>query len=189
MGNVVVGVADCRCSNDPQSVLITYGLGSCIALALHDPERRIGGLLHFMLPESRIDVEKAKRRPYMFADTGVAQLLRQLRELGAAPQRLTVRAAGGAHVLESASKFDIGKRNYQALRKILWRAGLMLHAENVGGTISRTVSLNVATGQFWWRESNGRQGELALNGQSRAAQAATLSSPGRLQPGQGMRGR
>jgi chemotaxis protein CheD len=163
MSNLVVGVADCKTSRDPQTVLITYGLGSCISLALHDPISKIGGLLHYMLPESRIDREKARRNPFMFADTGIPHLLREICRLGTRPERLSVRAAGGAQVFEAAGHFDIGKRNHVALRKVLWKVGLMIHAENVGGRVSRTVSLDVSSGQFLWRGSNGKQGELAPN--------------------------
>ena len=160
MSNLVVGVADCQWSSDPHAVLITYGLGSCIALALHDPTARVGGLLHYMLPDSQIDRAKASRNPAMFADTGVPYLLERLVRLGARPEWLTIRAAGGAHVLEAASGFDIGRRNHVALKKALWQAGLLIQAENVGGGTSRTVSLAIDSGQFLWRESNGKQGEL-----------------------------
>ena len=169
MTNVVVGVADGKCSREQLDVLITYGLGSCIAVAFYDAAARTGGLLHFMLPESRIDSEKAQRNPYMFADTGVSAMLRQLREMGANPRRLTVRIAGGARVLETGDHFEIGRRNHVALRKVLWKAGLMIQAEEVGGSISRTVRLEVGTGRCRWRESNGREGELTVNGTRRGA--------------------
>ena len=95
MTPVVVGMADGRVSGDPGQVLATYALGSCIALALHDPAARVGGMLHFMLPDSAIDPEKARRNPWMFADTGIPLLFRQAYEMGADKRRLVVRAAGG----------------------------------------------------------------------------------------------
>lgn len=161
MTNIVVGVGDCAWSADPEAVLVTYALGSCIGVAIHDPVARVAGLLHFMLPESKIDRDKAAQRPYMFADTGIPLLFRRSYEMGASKSRLVVRAAGGAQVLDPAGYFNIGKRNYQALRKILWQAGVMLHAESVGGTSSRTVRLEVSTGRMWLRGPGEEERELA----------------------------
>jgi chemotaxis protein CheD len=145
---VVVGMADGRLSADPGHVLATYALGSCIALAIHDPVAQVGGLLHFMLPDSTIDPEKARRNPWMFADTGIPLLFRQAYELGAGKRRLVVRAAGGANVMDDAGLFHIGKRNCLAMRKILWKAGVLIQEEEVGGGVSRTVHLEVGTGTF-----------------------------------------
>lgn len=161
MTNIVVGVGDCAWSADPEAVLVTYALGSCIGVAIHDPVARVAGLLHFMLPESKIDRDKAAQRPYMFADTGIPLLFRRSYEMGASKSRLVVRAAGGAQVLDPAGYFNIGKRNYQALRKILWQAGVMLHAESVGGTSSRTVRLEVSTGRMSLRGPGEEERELA----------------------------
>lgn len=151
MKPVVVGIADCQISNVPDQVLVTYALGSCIAVAIHDPVAGVGGLLHYMLPESSIDPAKADERPYMFADTGIPLLFRRAYQHGADKRRLVVRVAGGAQVMDPQGVFNIGKRNYLALRKILWKAGVLLQAEHVGGTSSRTVSLEVGTGRFWLR--------------------------------------
>ncbi len=74
MSSLVIGVADCLVSDDPEAVLVTYALGSCIAVVIHDPVSRVGGLLHYMLPESTLDQAKAQERPYMFADTGIPLL-------------------------------------------------------------------------------------------------------------------
>jgi chemotaxis protein CheD len=160
VNTLIVGVADCKLSANPDTVLVTYALGSCIALAIHDPVARIAGLLHFMLPDSEIDRQKAARNPYMFADTGIPLLFRRSYELGAEKRRLIVRAAGGAQVMDAQGIFNIGKRNSVALRKILWKAGLMLHGEAVGGMDSRTVRLEVATGRIWWRGAGGVEREL-----------------------------
>jgi chemotaxis protein CheD len=148
---IVVGVGDYAVSADRQSVLVTYALGSCIALLIHDPRACVGGLLHFMLPESRIDVRKARKNPSMFADTGIPMLFHRAYELGAVKSRLVVRAAGAAQVLNDAEVFNIGKRNYLALRRILWRAGVILRGEATGGTTSRTVRLEVGNGRMWCR--------------------------------------
>ena len=77
MANVVVGMADCQVSNSRDQVLVTYALGSCIAVAIHDPVAGVGGMLHYMLPESAISPAKAGENPYMFADTGIPLLFRR----------------------------------------------------------------------------------------------------------------
>lgn len=151
MSQLVVGVGDCRVSNDPDNVLVTYALGSCIAVMIHDPVASVGGLLHFMLPESGLDRDKAQRNPFMFADTGIPLLFHTAYELGAQKRRLVVAAAGGAQMMDQRGVFNIGKRNCLAMRKILWKAGMMVHAEDLGGLASRTVLLEVASGRVFLR--------------------------------------
>jgi len=160
MHPVVVGIADCQLSNDPESVLVTYALGSCIAVVIYDPVARVAGMLHLMLPDSSIEGFDGGRRPHMFADTGIPWLFRRAYAMGAEKKRLQVRLAGGAQVMDDHGVFDIGKRNYTATRKILWKSGIMIQAEAVGGTTSRTVRLETATGTMWVREGGGIEQEL-----------------------------
>ena len=149
-------------SGGPESVLATYALGSCIAVAIHDPVAGVGGLLHYMLPESSLNPDKARESPYMFADTGVPRLFHAAYQLGAEKRRLVVRVAGGAQVMDENGVFNIGKRNHLALRKILWKAGVIVHAEEVGGTMSRTVRLEVASGRFFIRGPGMPDREMAV---------------------------
>lgn len=160
MRSLIVGIADCQTSSDPESVLVTYALGSCVAVVIHDSNARVGGMLHFMLPESGIDAAKARERPYMFADTGIPLLFHQAYEKGAEKRRIVVRLAGGAQVMDDKGVFNIGKRNYLAARKILWKAGVLLHAEEVGGNTSRTVRLEVGTGTTWLRGAGETEREM-----------------------------
>ena len=161
MNSLVVGISDCKISRDPDDSLITYALGSCIAVALYDPVAKLGGLLHYMLPDSNLDRNKAEQNPFMFADTGIQRLLETAKARGAQPGRMLVRLAGGAQVLDSHGTFQIGKRNYLAARKILWKAGILVASEAVGGEVSRTTRLEVATGRMWVREGGGTDSELA----------------------------
>jgi chemotaxis protein CheD len=163
MNRLVVGIADCKCTNQARAEIVTYALGSCIAVMVHDPLNGVGGLLHYMLPESSIDREKAKKNPFMFADTGVAALIENVEKLGGRKRGLTVWVAGGAQVLDGNGHFQIGKRNYLALRKLLWKHGLMIHAESVGGKISRTVRLELPLGRVHSREG-GTEKELRALG-------------------------
>jgi len=160
MSNVIVGVGDCRLSNDPLSVLVTYALGSCIAVVIHDPVAAVGGLLHFMLPEAGPDREKAEHNPYKFADTGIPLLFRSAYQFGAEKRRLVVRVAGGAEVMDKNGFFQIGKRNHLAMRKILRKAGVLVQKEEVGGTVPRTVRLEVGSGRMWLREAAGAEREM-----------------------------
>lgn len=151
MALMVVGISDVRCSADRSTQLVTYALGSCIAIGAHDPAAGVGGLLHFMLPDSRQDAERAKAQPAMYADTGIPLLLRSLEQLGADRRRLRVRLAGGAQILSDNAQLAVGKRNYMAARKLLWQLGVMVEMEAVGGTTSRNLGLDVGTGEFWLR--------------------------------------
>ena len=158
---LTVGIGDCKVSGKSEAVLATYALGSCIAVAIHDPVAGVGGLLHYMLPESSLNPDKARDNPFMFADTGVPRLFHAAYQLGAEKRRLVVRVAGGAQVMDENGVFNIGKRNHLALRKILWKAGVIVHAEEVGGTTSRTVRLDVASGRFFIRGPGMPDRELA----------------------------
>ncbi len=160
MSSVVVGISDCKVARDPDAVIITYALGSCIAVALYDPVAKVGGMLHYMLPESGIDPAKAERNPFMFADTGIPRLIAAVRASGGEPRRMLVRLAGGAQVLDSEGVFQIGKRNYLAARRILWKTGMLIAAEEVGGEVSRTPRLEIASGRMWVREGGGVEKEL-----------------------------
>ena len=159
MNMLIVGVADAKLTSEPDQTLVTYALGSCIAVAIHDPVAKVGGMLHFMLPESSLDPEKAQKNPHMFADTGIPLLFRTAYGLGAEKKRLQVGVFGGAQVMDDSSMFNIGKRNHAALRKIFWKAGVFIHKEAVGGTTARTVRLDVSTGKMFLRGPGGAECE------------------------------
>ena len=145
---LVVGVADMQVSRDPADAIVTYSLGSCVGLCIYDPVAHVGGMLHYMLPESKISPEKAAANPCMFADTGIPALFKKAYALGAMKGRIAVRAAGGAQILDAAGLFNIGKRNILEMRKILWQNGVMLGASEIGGTVNRTVTMEIATGEI-----------------------------------------
>lgn len=144
----LVDISDAAVSRDPGDVLATYSLGSCIGVALYDSAAKIGGLLHYQLPESKMDPEKAVKNPYMFADTGMSRMLNDILALGAVKKRLKVRIAGGAAMSTGPKGFDIGKRNYLAIRKILWKNGLFIDGEDIGGTSPRNMYLNIQDGSL-----------------------------------------
>ncbi len=151
--DIVVGVADMKVSNEPGVVLVTYSLSSCIGLAIHDPVAQVGGMLHYMLPESSLDGRKAKKNPYMFGDTGIPLLFREAYKLGAKKNRLRIIVVGGAQILDQKGLFNIGKRNYTVLRKLFWKNNVMTDFEEVGGNVNRTLKLEIKTGQAWLKIS------------------------------------
>ena len=153
--NVVIGVADCHVTNDPSNILVTYALGSCIGVSIYDPVARVGGLLHFMLPEAPADAAQTGKNPYMFADSGIPMMFREAYGKGALKGRLRVRVAGGAQIMDEQGVFNIGKRNCLAMRKIFWKAGVMVQAEDTGGTLPRTMRFEVASGRISLRSPDG----------------------------------
>jgi chemotaxis protein CheD len=103
---------------------------------------------------------KAEKNPFMFADTGIPLLFRSAYQLGADKKRLVVTVAGGAQMMDIQGTFNIGKRNCLAMRKILWKAGVLVQAEHLGGMVSRTVRLEVRTGKVMLREAGQPEQEL-----------------------------
>ena len=146
--NIIVGVSDMKASNDPAATLVTYSLGSCIGIAVYDPVVKAGGLLHYMLPESHLDGTKAKNNPFMFADTGIPALFKETYRLGAKKQRMKVVVVGGAQILDQKGFFNIGKRNHMAVRKIFWKNQVMIDYEDIGGSVNRTIRIDIATGKI-----------------------------------------
>jgi len=153
----IVGVADMKVSNSQNDSIITYSLGSCIGLVIYDPAVKVAGLLHYMLPESSIDKEKAANRPYMFADSGIPRLFKTAYKLGAVKQRMRIYVAGGAEILDQKGFFNIGKRNYMALKKMFFKNRVMIDKQDVGGNVNRTVRIEIATGDIYVKTSGSKE--------------------------------
>ena len=146
---IVVGIGEFAVCNDRQSVIITHALGSCVAISLWDPEAGVAGLIHVLLPDSRINPTRAEVQPAAFADTGIPLLFRSAYEMGAQKKRCQVRLVGGADVTSIGVGGDsVGKRNILAARSLLWKNGVMVQREAVGGTEPRTVALEVGDGRI-----------------------------------------
>ncbi|MBI5537700.1 MAG: chemotaxis protein CheD [Deltaproteobacteria bacterium] len=144
---LVVSIAEMQVSPNPDVTLVTYALGSCIAVALHDPVRRAGGMIHYMLPTCSAASDRGKENPVMFGDTGIPLLFESMYALGCRKADLLVYVAGGAQIQDNEHVFNIGKRNYTLLRKIFWKNNVIITAEHVGGDVSRTLSLDVGSGR------------------------------------------
>jgi chemotaxis protein CheD len=145
---LVVGVGELAVSNASAVTISTYALGSCVGLVAYDPALRVGGILHLMLPESTLSPEKAAAKPAMFADTGVPALFRALAGLRAERARTRLFLAGGACVLSGPDTFRIGERNAEATQRMLSVYGCSVVGRELGGTVNRTLHLNVSSGEL-----------------------------------------
>ena len=146
---LIVGIGELAVSNHPGDVIVTHGLGSCVAVCVFDPEALVAGMLHFLLPESRINRERARVQPGVFADTGIPLLFQTAYQYGLDKRRAIVKLTGGAEVVQSASAaFNTGRRNTLAAKNVLWRNSVFVSALEVGGTSARTLHLSVADGRL-----------------------------------------
>lgn len=156
---ITVGISGMAVSADPGETLITYSLGSCVGLSLWDPAAGVGGLIHSMLPLSKIDPAKAAANPCMFVDTGIPALLQALFDRGAQRRTLVAKVAGGSQIMDEKGIFNIGERNCTVLRKLLWKNEILVSGEDTGGSLPRTMSLCMQTGRTVLK-SRGMEKEL-----------------------------
>jgi chemotaxis protein CheD len=124
-------------------------VGSCMAVCLWDPVSGVGGLLHFLWPDSKLNPERAESEPACFADTGVQLLFEQAGLIGAVKGRCKVRVVGGAEIPDREQADRWAKRNLLAVRSVLWRSGVFLEGEEVGGTKARRATLTVSNGELF----------------------------------------
>jgi chemotaxis protein CheD len=144
---VVVRVAELEVGGRG-TVLVTIGLGSCVAIVMHDPVAAVGGLAHVLLPSPSLS-RRDDAGPGRFPQTAVPALVERMAALGAAPRRLTARLVGGAAMftnLAPAGTIQMGERNAVASRQALLAHGIAVTGEDVGGDYGRTVRFDVATG-------------------------------------------
>lgn len=149
MSQVTVGISEMVLSNNPDDVITTHALGSCLGITIYDAADCVGGLIHIMLPLSSTNPGKAQTRPSMFVDTGIPKLFKESYNLGAQKERIVLTVAGGASVGNHRDRdyFEIGKRNIIMLRKLLWKNGIMMRYTDIGGAVSRTMSLSMRDGR------------------------------------------
>ena len=156
---IVVDIADFAVASG-DAVLVTAGLGSCVALALHDPSTGLAGLAHILLPSAGFGPPSI--HPAKYADTGVALLAEEMRRRGASQNRMVARLAGGARMFAAllSSGINMGQRNLDATRKALYRLNIPVIAEDVGGEYGRSVRFVAATGAMTVRSLVGGDREL-----------------------------
>jgi chemotaxis protein CheD len=160
MERIAISLGEFAVSREDGDVLVAYALGSCVAVAMFDPAAGVCGLAHVVVPgEAPPD---ARTKPAYHAIDGVRRLVDAMRQMGA--RSLQVRLAGGAAVIDAITT-DVGRRNVLSVRKALWAAGLVAVAEDVGGTESRTVSMEVPSGIV--RVRNASRGSWVLEQEQR----------------------
>jgi chemotaxis protein CheD len=145
--DVLVRVAELQVGGG-DDILITVGLGSCVAIVLHDSLVRVGGLAHVLLPSPALSRQDGN--PAKFPQTAVPRLLELMARRGASPRRITGRLVGGASMFASLAPpgtIQMGERNLVSSRQALNAHGIPLVGEAVGGDYGRTVRLRVADGQ------------------------------------------
>lgn len=139
MNTVTIGIAESRIAHSPDKIA-TLGLGSCIGLVLYDPVAKIGGMIHIMLPSAPKDAVVMNK--FKFADTGITELISMLIAAGAVKSRLVAKAAGGAHMFNTAYNNDImniGQRNIDMYQKVLKENSIKVSGEDVGGASGRSI--------------------------------------------------
>jgi len=155
-----VGLGEVVVSRDPMVVLVAYGLGSCLGIAMVDPLLHIAGLLHAVLPERLNGADPFSAK---YVDSGIEGLLNEMTRAGANRRRLIIRMAGGANMLLSSglsTTFDVGTRNINSAHLTFQRMGIDLRGEMVGGNLGRTVRLFVGDGRMTVRVINGKELDL-----------------------------
>lgn len=146
---IKVGMADLKTCVSPNGIT-TLGLGSCVGIAIRDPANKIGGLAHIMLPDSK-SIKGSQMNIAKFADTGIAELVRQMEKLGAQRSRMVAKIAGGANMFNfhgTSSFGQVGERNVEATKAKLGELRIPILAEDTGKNFGRTVIFYPETGEY-----------------------------------------
>ena len=147
MKTLFIGVGEYSVTNKPDEVLKTMALGSCVGFIILEPKSHTIGMAHIALSDSQINPAQAIKQPGRFADTAVPALLNLVAQRSKTKSGYIIKLVGGAQVAKMKDTFNIGKRNILAIKKILWQMKLAPMAEDLGGRISRTVTVEVNTGK------------------------------------------
>ena len=142
-----IGIGHIKATATPGDEIKTYALGSCVAVILYDKKAKIAGMIHIALPDSAVNTEKAQSLPGYFVDTGLPHILKEFKNIGGDRKTTVIKIAGGSSIMDENKSFDIGKRNAIAVKRFLWKQGLGVMKEDIGGNISRTVSIETDYGK------------------------------------------
>ncbi len=142
---IVILPGDCRFTANAHSRLITRNLKTCVALAVHVPKLSLAALLRCQFPDS--SCSPSDSNPWLFVDTAIPLLFEYLGAMGAPKPTLSVYAIGGAAGCDEEN-VSLGKHNILAARRLLWREGVLLKGEEIGGASPRSVWLEAASGRL-----------------------------------------
>lgn len=148
-----VGMSQILLAESPQTSFVVPGLGSCIAVVIYEPKRRLAGMAHVLLPDST--QAASVELPGKFADTAVPHLIAKLVAQGANPEALVAKMAGGAQMFKGGPSLSVGDRNIEAVMRALAQHQVPVLASDVGGTLGRSIRFEVATDRFFVRRRMG----------------------------------
>ncbi|MEG1448817.1 MAG: chemotaxis protein CheD [Oscillospiraceae bacterium] len=146
MSNIIIGIADMKLGTT-EDTLVTYALGSCVGIMLYDKTKKVGGLVHVLLPDSTTSTKT--ENPYKFADTGIEKTVLELEKRGINRVNLKAKIAGGAQMFKTSnmsSNLNIGERNVAATKVALQKLRIPIIAQDVGLDYGRTVKFDLADG-------------------------------------------
>ena len=143
---IILGVGDFNCTGEPGGVLKTFALGSCVALLLWDEKSKTAGMAHIVLPSSATNPKRAALLPGYFADCAVPALMQSMKAKCGGGNGFVAKLAGGANIMKTQTTFNIGQRNVEAVREELKKYRMAVRADDILGNISRTVTIESATG-------------------------------------------
>lgn len=144
----VVGIGEWVCTDNAAETVVTYALATCVAVTAYCPVRKAAGMIHILLPSPH-SKEDERQRPGRFASTGVPLLIQYMtKRLGCPSETLEVRVYGGATSVKRRNPFKIGSRNVEQVRQELRKLDIAPRYIDVGGGISRTLEMSVATGEI-----------------------------------------
>jgi chemotaxis protein CheD len=132
---------------DGANTLTTRALGSCVAITLYDKTKKIGGMVHFILPENPGGKKREK-----YADTGIKLLLEKMIEEEARKENLVAKMIGGAIMFGEFTddvENSIGKRNVKKAKNVLRELGIKLTAHDTGGDYGRSVKFHLSDGKVY----------------------------------------
>ena len=137
------------------AVLVAIGLGSCIGVAIYDPEHRVGGMAHILLPGKGGENDN----PNKFSESSIDAMISQIYDLGGSLISLKAKIVGGANMFSwiGDGKKTIGERNIEAARDKLKRSNIPIEAEEIGGNEGRSVEFHVGSGQLLIRNARGEE--------------------------------
>lgn len=145
---LVVGMGDYAVTNRENDILRTFSLASCVAVTAYSPLKRIAGMIHVVLPDPLSHMD-GKERPSYFAKTGVPLMIGELfSKYGCRKEELQIQLFGGAESIMEQDVFNIGMKNIHAVKLALLNLGLNVFREDLRGCDSRTLTMDVRTGQI-----------------------------------------
>ncbi|SDG34037.1 chemotaxis protein CheD [Desulfosporosinus hippei] len=144
----IVGIGEYGIAEKREDFIKTYALASCVAVTAYNPDNHLAGMIHIALPHP-VNEKEGQRRPIYYATSGIPIMIDRLRlEYGCQLRDLQVKLFGGADSLRVDDYFKIGQRNIKAVRETLLAMNLKILDEQIGGYLSRSITMSVSTGQI-----------------------------------------